>query len=74
MANLMLAILNDGELLGWRFLSQEYNNKLFERVFSIGEDMAGWTHGLMEFNLKNQTIYWHGGDTLQFHTGIFFHS
>ncbi|MBF8435946.1 beta-lactamase family protein [Halanaerobiaceae bacterium Z-7014] len=72
MANLMFGILNDGELLGWRFLSQEYNDKLFERVFSIDEEMAGWTHGLMEFNLKNQTIYWHGGDTLQFHTGIFF--
>ena len=71
MANIMLGILNGGELLGWRFLSEEYNDKLFERVFSIDEEMAGWTHGLMEFNLKNQTIYWHGGDTLQFHTGLF---
>ena len=72
MANFMLGILNGGELLGWRFLSEEYNDKLFERIFSIDDEMAGWTHGLMELNLKNQTIYWHGGDTLQFHTGIFF--
>jgi len=72
MANLMLGILNGGELLGWRFLSEEYNDKLFERAFSIDEGMAGWTHGLMELKLKDQTIYWHGGDTLQFHTGLFF--
>ena len=71
MSNIMLGILNGGELLGWRFLSEEYNDKLFERVFSIDEEIAGWTHGLMEFNLQNQTIYWHGGDTLQFHTGLF---
>lgn len=72
MANLMSGILNGGELFGWRFLSGEYNKKLFERAFSIDEEMAGWTHGLMELNLNNQTIYWHGGDTLQFHTGLFF--
>ncbi|MFW6378080.1 MAG: serine hydrolase domain-containing protein, partial [Bacillota bacterium] len=48
MANLMLGILNGGELLGWRLLSEEYNDKLFEKAFSIDEEMTGWSHGLME--------------------------
>ncbi|MGM0419528.1 MAG: serine hydrolase [Bacillota bacterium] len=72
MANLMQALLNGGELLGWRILGEEYVDLLFENAFSYSDDVSGWSYGLMEYRLTEEKIYWHGGDTRQFHTAIFF--
>ncbi|GEM_PF-581858 len=52
-------------------LSPSYQEKLFEIIFQQHPESAGFSHGLMEYKLFGEELFWHGGDTQYFHSGLF---
>ena len=52
-------------------LSLEYRKKLLEILFQQHPETAGFSHGLMEYDLFGEKMFWHGGDTRLFHSGLF---
>ncbi len=52
-------------------LSLEYRQKLLEILFRQHPETVGLSHGLMEYDLFGEEIFWHGGDTRLFHSGLF---
>jgi len=71
MAELLAFMLNEDSGEYEEILSLEYRQKLLEVLFRQHPEIAGFSHGLMEYDLFGEDIFWHGGDTRLFHSGLF---
>lgn len=56
----------------WNILPESKIEKLFTPYFSPHPQASGWTLGLKHQKLAGEEIFWHGGDTNLFSTGMFF--
>ena len=70
-SNFMIAHLQNGVYNGQRILNKEIIKKMHENQFSPGHDMVGWTLGFQEMKINGKRIIHHGGDTFNFHTGLY---
>lgn len=68
MARLMLALLNNGTFDGSRILNNETVTLMQEDHFSPHPSLPGVGFGLYEFDVNNEHIIGHGGDTIFFHS------
>ncbi len=71
MSRLLAFLLVEEADEGEEILSLEYRQKLLEILFRQHPETVGLSHGLMEYDLFGEEIFWHGGDTRLFHSGLF---
>jgi hypothetical protein len=72
MSKFMLALLNNGTYNGGRILENETMQLMQEDHFEPHPNLPGVNLGLYELDINNQHILSHGGDTLFFHSYMFF--
>ena len=72
MSKLMLALLNNGSYNGERILKNETMQIMQEDQFIAHPNLPGVNLGLYELDINNQHILSHGGDTIFFHSYMFF--
>ncbi len=56
----------------WNILSENKIDKMFSSQFRPHPQAAGWTLGLMQQEIAGEELFWHGGDTNLFSSGLFF--
>ena len=72
MSKFMLALLNNGTYNGGRILENETMQLMQEDHFIIHPKIPGVNLGLYELDINDQHILSHGGDTIFFHSYMFF--
>ncbi len=68
MANFMIAHLQDGRYGNSSILQDATVKKMHSQLFTHDPKLSGLAYGFYEFNLNDQRLIQHGGDTLRFHT------
>lgn len=68
MSKFMIALLNNGSYDGNQILEKTSVDMMLSNQFLTHENLAGIGLGLYEFDLSNQRIIGHGGDTQFFHS------
>ncbi len=68
MANFMIAHLQDGRYGNSSVLQDATAKKMHSQLFTHDQRVSGWAYGFYEFNLNDQRMIQHGGDTPLFHT------
>lgn len=68
MGRFMMAHLGEGSVGGATILQPATARLMRTRLTSFSPKLNGMLHGFMELNESGQTIYGHGGDTMNFHS------
>lgn len=56
----------------WNILSESGIEKMFSPYYSSHPQAAGWSLGMMHQEFAGEELFWHGGDTGLFSSGLFF--
>lgn len=71
MAKFMIAHLQDGRSGDARILEESTAQEMHRQAFTHDPRLDGMAYGFFESTVNGQRIVSHGGDTFQFHTGLF---
>ncbi len=68
MSNFMMALLNNGSYNGNRILEEDTVEMMLANQFHPNEHLCGMGLGFYQFDLSEERLMGHGGDTLFFHS------
>lgn len=70
MANFMIAHLQNGRFGDTHILQEATARTMHEQLFTNDPRVSGFAHGFIEATLNGQTLLWHAGDTIFFHSTL----
>jgi CubicO group peptidase (beta-lactamase class C family) len=71
MARFMIAHLQNGRYGEQRILQEATAIQMHQPLFTHNPRLGGMTYGFLESTINGQSMVWHGGDTIFFHSGLF---